>query len=145
MKDTVCLDSGFLLAWLMPEKYSEAAGAAILKWKKDRSRLMTAPLFHAEVTSVIREQVYFKKLLPEQGDACFFYYQQLGVESYTNEIRLQQTAWELAKSLNLPRAYDAQYLAAAELENCELWTADKRLYNSISGKNKRIRWVGELA
>ena len=36
-----------------------------------------------------------------------------------------------------------QYLAVAELEDCELWTNDKRLAHSLQGKVNRIRWVGE--
>jgi len=30
----------------------------------------------------------------------------------------------------------------AELEDCELWTLDRRLVNATRG-NKRVRWVGE--
>ena len=50
---------------------------------------------------------------------------------------------ELAKEFNLPVCYDMQYLAVAELEDCELWTCDKSLVNSLKDKVKRIRWVGE--
>jgi len=60
-----------------------------------------------------------------------------------DDPEVQKKAWELAKKFNLPRTYDMQYLAVAELENCELWTNDKRLANSLQGKVKRIRWVGE--
>ena len=36
---------------------------------------------------------------------------------------------------------DAHYLALAERENCEFWTADTRLLNAINGK---LPWVHKL-
>jgi predicted nucleic acid-binding protein len=35
-----------------------------------------------------------------------------------------------------------QYLAVAETENCDFWTLDRKLFNAVSGKNKRVKWVG---
>ncbi len=51
----------------------------------------------------------------------------------------------MAKEFNLPVCYDMQYLAVAELEDCELWTSDERLVNSLSSQNKRIKWVGDYS
>ena len=60
-----------------------------------------------------------------------------------DDPEVQKKAWELAKKFNLPRTYDMQYIAVAEIEGCEFWTSDRRLANSLQGKIKRIRWVGE--
>ena len=38
--------------------------------------------------------------------------------------------------------YDMQYLAVAEAEDCELWTASERLFYSLKGKTSRVRLVG---
>lgn len=40
-------------------------------------------------------------------------------------------------------AYDAAYLALAEKENCDLWTGDKALYQTMKGKTPRVRWIGD--
>ena len=106
--------------------------------------IVTAPLFHAEVTSVLRQQVYFRKLLPEEGEEAFSAYLDMGVKS-VDTPGTQKRAWDLAKKFNLPRTYDMQYLAIAELKDCELWTNDKRLINSLQGKVSRIKWVGEYS
>jgi predicted nucleic acid-binding protein len=45
----------------------------------------------------------------------------------------------------LPRAYDTAYLALAQLRNCEFWTADKRLFNAVSGELDWVRWLGDYA
>jgi len=105
---------------------------------------MTASLFHAEVTSVLREEVYFGRLLPGEGEEAFSAYLEMVVRGI-DSLEIQKRAWELAKRFNLPRTYDMQYLAVAELNDCELWTNDKRLVNSLQGKVSRIRWVGEYS
>ncbi len=47
-------------------------------------------------------------------------------------------AIELAEQYSLPATYDAHYLALAERNQCEYWTADTRLWNAIAGK---LNWV----
>jgi len=142
MNGRVCIDASLALTWLLPAEQNEAANALRREWDKEGMELITTPLFHAEVTSVLREQVYFRRLLPEEGEEAFSIYLDIGVRSI-DDPEVQKKAWELAKKFNLPRTYDMQYLAVAELENCELWTSDKRLANSLQGRVKRIRWVGE--
>jgi len=142
MNGSVCIDASLALIWLLPAEQDEIASILRRKWDEEGVEIITAPLFHAEVTSVLREQVYFKKLLPEEGEEGFSLYFGMGVKSLdTPEI--QKKAWELAKKFDLPRTYDMQYLAVAELKGCELWTNDRRLVNSLQGKVSRIKWVGE--
>ena len=142
MNSTVCIDASLALIWLLPAERDEIAEALRRKWDNDGVEIITAPLFHAEVTSVLRERVYFNKLLPEEGEEAFSTYLEIGVKS-VDSPRLQEVAWELAQKFNLPRTYDMQYLAIAELNDCELWTNDRRFVNSLQGKVSRIKWVGE--
>ena len=51
---------------------------------------------------------------------------------------LHRRAMALAKSLNLPAAYDAHYLALSERFNAEFYTSDKRLFNSVKDT---ITWI----
>jgi len=37
-----------------------------------------------------------------------------------------------------------QYLTVAEIEDCDFWTADKRLYNALAKKVPRIKYGGEF-
>jgi len=48
---------------------------------------------------------------------------------------------ELASQHGLTNAYDAQYLALAELEGYELWTADERLANSLEPTSSWLKLV----
>lgn len=141
MNDRVCIDASLALTWLLPAEQDEIADALQQQWNKDGVEIISAPLFHAEVTSVLREQVYFKRLLPEEGEEAFSAYLGMAVTTIDSS-GIQEMAWELAKKFNLPRTYDMQYLAIAELRDCELWTNDKRLVNSLQGKVSRIKWIG---
>jgi len=140
--NSVCVDSSLALAWLLVAQQNDNADALRQEWSEKRIKLLGPPMFHAEVTSVLRQQVFFKRILPEEGEEVFSIYQEIPVR-IIDEPAMYRKAWELAKEFNLPVCYDMQYLAVAELEDCELWTADKKLANSLQGKVKRIRWVGE--
>jgi predicted nucleic acid-binding protein len=43
----------------------------------------------------------------------------------------------------LPSAYDdAHYLALAESRQCECWTADERLWDTVKNGLSWVHWVG---
>jgi predicted nucleic acid-binding protein len=54
-------------------------------------------------------------------------------------VDLHLRAWELASRLGLRTFYDASYLALAEMRNCDLWTANRRLYRTVKGKLDYVR------
>ncbi len=142
MNSRVCVDASLAIQWLIPTQHDPLAESLLQSWDQAGTELIGPPLFDAEVTSAIRLHVYFKKLLLEQGEKAFLFYRELGVK-IVSPPELPQVAWELAKEYNQPRTYDMQYLAVAELEDCEFWTADRKLANSLRRRTKRVRWLGE--
>jgi predicted nucleic acid-binding protein len=140
--DRVCVDASLALTWLLGAPAEERADALRRHWLADDVELIVPPLFHAEVTSVLREEVFFKRLSRQEGEEAFALYASIPVRIVT-AAAIYRRAWELAVAHNQRRTYDMQYLAAAELEDCEFWTLDKRLVNTLRGKERRIRWVGD--
>jgi predicted nucleic acid-binding protein len=53
-------------------------------------------------------------------------------------------AVKIAHEFDRPTPYDAHYLALAEREGCECWTADERLWNAVKHRLSYVRWVGEV-
>ena len=133
-----CLDANLVLAWLLPMQSSSAADLARTELLEGRFTLKAPPLLFVEVPSVIRARVYSRRLSIEVGNAAFEAFCDLGIESFHDD-NLHIRAWQLAVELAMPKAYDAQYLAAAELLDCDLWTMDQRLSNSVSGRFPRLR------
>lgn len=58
---------------------------------------------------------------------------------------LHAEALAIAHRHALPAVYDAHYLAVAELYQCPLWTADRRLLRALGGKGDGIHWIGDYA
>jgi predicted nucleic acid-binding protein len=58
---------------------------------------------------------------------------------------LHQQAKVLAKTYNLPAAYDAHYLALSEQMDIDLWTADARLFQAVQSFGvKRVKLAGAV-
>jgi len=138
----VCVDASLALTWLITAQQDEKADALWREWNERGVELICPPIFHAEVTTGLRKQVYFKRILPEEGEEAFSIYADIPVISIDTPD-VYRRAWELAKEFNFSRTYDMQYLAVAELEDCQFWTSDKRLAHSLQDKVSRIRWGGE--
>jgi predicted nucleic acid-binding protein len=99
-------------------------------------------LLTAEVPSVLRQAVHRRRISADEGDEAFGSFLGMGIR-IRQPVRLMQRAWELGKVLDAPRLYDMCYVALAEMEQCELWTADRRLANLASRRTQFVRWVGE--
>ena len=57
---------------------------------------------------------------------------------------LHDRAWYWAGRLNQSKTYDAQYVALAELERADFWTADRRLVNGARQAGAGwVHWIGE--
>jgi predicted nucleic acid-binding protein len=128
----------------LPSQQDDAADALRLEWAYSGASMVSAPLFDAEVTSTLRMKVFQAVLNMVQGEQAYRFYLELGVRCI-NHTSIIRTAWDMAKQYHLPRTYDMQYLAVAELLDCPLWTNDKRLVNSVQGKNGRVKWIGDYA
>jgi predicted nucleic acid-binding protein len=139
----VCIDASLAIEWLLPEIQDGAADALRHDWNVRQVRLVSSPLFDAEVTSTLRRQVYSGKIPPEEGEIAFELYLGLGVRTITNPS-VARLAWEMARRFNMPRTHDLQYLAVAELVDCPLWTCDRRFVNSLGDKVPRIRLAGDF-
>jgi len=58
---------------------------------------------------------------------------------------LYRKAWSIASELQLPTCYDSLYLAAAEMNGCEFWTADKKLVGAAGTGRSWVKWLGEYS
>jgi predicted nucleic acid-binding protein len=142
MNSRVCIDASLAIEWVIPTQNDLLFESLLQSWDRNGTDLISPPLFNAEVSSAIRRFVYLKKLLPGQGEKAFLFFQELDVR-IINPPELTVTAFKLAKQFNLPVCYDTQYVALAELADCELWTADKRLANAVLGKTNRVNFAGD--
>lgn len=137
----VCIDASVLLRILVPDSYTESAIQRLSIWRQDQARLLAPSLFRYEVTSTLRRYVHAKRLTQEQGNRLFKLSRQFEI-ALVHEDRFVDRAWQLSERFRRPTAYDTVYLALAEQHQCEFWTADERLYNSVRHRLAWVRWIG---
>ena len=142
MSFRVCIDASLALRLLLPTDQEPLADPLLQDWDQSGTEIMSTPLLDVEVTSAIRRLVYMRKVLPQQGEEAYRLYRDLGV-TILNPPELTGRAWSLAVEYNHMRTSDLQYLAAAEVEDCELWTADRKLVDLTKGKANRVKWLGD--
>jgi predicted nucleic acid-binding protein len=142
MSSLVCVDASLALKLVLGEDDSPRALALWRRWIDEGVTVVAPPLLAYEVTSVLRSKVYRGLLAAEAGDEAFREIHAQGIR-YLAPEGLHARAWELAGRLDRPAAYDAHYLALAEILGCEFWTADGRLNNAVKDVLPWVRWSGE--
>jgi len=138
----ICLDASLVLAWLLPAERTPHVTDIWDGLLRGRDDLLGPPLLFIEVTSVLREKLAQRQITSQEAELAFSTFQLLPIARVWPQ-ELHTRAWEIAKALDQRKAYDAHYLALAEIEGCELWTADRRLYNAVGGRMPWLKLVGE--
>jgi predicted nucleic acid-binding protein len=138
----ICLDASLVLAWLLPPERTLQVTDIWDGLLRRRDELLGPPLLFIEVTSVLREKLAKRQITSQEAEHAFSAFQLLPIaRAWPQELHTK--AWEIAKALNQRKAYDAHYLALAEIERCELWTSDRRLYNAVGDRMPWLKLVGE--
>ena len=144
MRGKVCIDASLAVMWVLPDPLMAEARRVRTLWALDNVLIMAPPLFRPELTSSIRRWVYTGALNQEDGRRMLESALRLPVYISDAGDALQRRAFDVAAEIDQPRAYDAQYMALAEFNGCELWTGDKRLVNSAQSRFSWLRWIGDF-
>ncbi len=137
----VCVDAGVALKLVVSEPDSTLARALWDAWRGEHITPIAPFLWAYEVTSVIRNQTR-RGLLPSEEEATLIDTLHMLPVQLPNPPGLPRHAWEIARQFNHPTAYDAHYLALAQMEGCAFWTADRRLFTSVHTTFPWVYWLG---
>lgn len=137
----ICADANLALKLVLHEHDSVLARALWEDWKARQITVIAPTLWGYEVTSVIRNRAHRGGLAPEMEVKALATAHQLPVQ-LMRPAGLHRRAWELARHFDLSAAYDAHYLALAEMGGCPFWTADERLFNVVCGALDWVHWLG---
>jgi predicted nucleic acid-binding protein len=135
----VCVDESLVLSWILPTPESQAGSILYQKWEREGAEVLAPSFLTSEVMSILRAQVFRGRLLPSEGEKAFHLLLSLNL-NLVDSAELWARAWELSGELNLSYIREVSYLALAEISDCELWVAEKRMW----GDSPRLRWVGEV-
>lgn len=138
------IDASIAVKVVLNEDGSELARELWGRWTGEGERLVGPPNFRPEAVSAIRKAVYQRSLSAEDGERVLQVFQGLPVAIEEPPL-LYQLALTLSARLNRSNVYDACYLALAEIEGCEFWTADGRLVRAARAIAPGIRLLSEAA
>src|SRR2546428_3015108 len=144
MKDVVVVDANLAMKWVLNEADSGRALALLNEWN-NKGMVMIAPaLLTYEVTNVLYQNMRKGKINLDQAKKILIEVLAIGIElDFSNNSTLSKRAFELAHQFNLLATYDPHYVALAERENCEFWTADSRLWTAVKEKLHRVRLLSD--
>lgn len=126
---TICVDASVVVRLLVPKPPSNV-NQYWKHWLETRARLVAPNLLHYEVVNALHRS----RMAGNATDAMVHELLELALKlpvTYFDDDWFHVDAMRLAKEYGLKAAYDAHYVALAQHLGAELWTADKRLYNSV--------------
>lgn len=125
------------------------AFALASEWNTQGLTLIAPTLLAYEVANTLRQKVRAGKMSADDARAALAGVLSGGLVLDTLDQAQQavqsERALALANQFDLSATYDAHYLALAEREGCEYWTADQRLWNAVKTHLPWVRWLGERA
>jgi len=140
--DEVVVDASLALKWIEPEPYSTEALALLEDWRARDRKLLAPALFAYEATNGLAKRIRRGQLTVEIAKRRLAALLEDG-PALEQGVAINLRALEIMERFTLPSAYDAHYLALAEAQQCECWTADERLWNTVRKELPWVRWIGE--
>ena len=126
----ICVDASLAIKLVSPEPGRDQVLVLWEGWLKEGAILVAPYLFCYEVTSVLWRKAVRGIWTHEEARAAVEAALDLGVR-LMDAPGLSLQAFDIAARFRRPAAYDAHYLALAEVLGCNFWTADRKLYNAV--------------
>jgi predicted nucleic acid-binding protein len=143
MSDVVVVDASLAIKWVLSEPDSSTAIMLLKTWTNEGKKAIAPALFAYEVTNIIYRRVVAGLLTYDEAMLALTDLFSIGVSLNFLEYKgISTEAVKLAHRFGLSASYDSHYLALAQRENCEFWTADTRLWNSIKNQLSWVQWFG---
>ncbi len=145
--DRVVVDTSLALKWAVQEDDSLSAHALLATWIAQGVSVLAPSLMAYEIANALHQRVRKGDLTPDDAEQALAQLYSTGINfrwprAAGAAITLSVRALELARALGLGPAYDTQFLALAEREDCEYWTADRRFWETVRLDHPRVRWLG---
>jgi predicted nucleic acid-binding protein len=135
-----CVDASLTVPFVAGRRNSAVEGLWE-RWRDERTGLVAPRLIRYEVVNGIHRLQHTGAISKDAAWEGIRTLLELPFTLYDDD-HLHERAVRIASDFSLAAAYDAHYLALAHHLECEFWTADKRLFNSVHHK---LPWVRLLS
>jgi predicted nucleic acid-binding protein len=142
MKNVVVVDTNIVIKWVLKEPDSSTARALLTEWINKGTTIIAPALLAYEVANVLYKNVRKGQISLEEAKKALKEVLLSELElDFLQDSALGIRAIELADKFGLPATYDLHYLALAEREGCELWTANMKMLRATRGQLSWVRWL----
>jgi predicted nucleic acid-binding protein len=142
---SIVIDANIGVALAVNLPYSHLAERQIGHWREAKESVLVPVLWQYEVVSALRKAVASSLLSGDEVMAALADLFKLGIHHVDPTLDQHRLALSWASRLNQVVAYDAQYLALAEMTGSEFWTADKRLAQGAQFVGATwVSWLGSV-
>ena len=138
----VCVDASFVLRLLLGGPGSGRAEKLWEQWGRDEVSAMAPGLIYFEITNALHRLSVSSAISVEEADQFLGLALELSID-IISEPFLHRGALLIARKYSLKSTYDAHYLALAQELDADLWTADRRLVNTVTERFPLIRLLGD--
>ena len=138
----VIVDASLVMKWVVREADSSVAEALLDRWMRDREVVAAPWLLVLEACNSLYQRVRRGVLSSMEAAQLAESFPAMDL-LMLDTSELQGEAMRIAVRFGLPATYDAQYLVLASHHRCELWTADRRLWNLTHAEARWVRLLGE--
>ncbi len=142
MNPKVCVDASIVLRWMLPNPQEQLVEPVLTSWTNREMDLIAPPVLDIEISSVLIKLIDRKKISSKQGEAFFSLYQSMEI-SIISPKEIGALVWRMIPEYDGVSFIDLQYLATAELADCEFWTGKRKLFHHLKDRNQRVRFIGE--
>lgn len=140
----VTIDASIAIKAILPNPIQGYCQALVQKFADVQPAAPT--LWSYETTSAMAKAVHFCQLTENEGRQTLEQIDALGVQPFIPDLEQNRIAFGWTRSLKRASVYDSLYLALAEALECDLWTADKRLFSALTDAQLEwLHWIEELA
>lgn len=139
------IDANVVLKTFLPDPLSTSCRALLEHLEEERFELLAPHLWAYETTSSLTKAVRHGQITPEQGRRAMNKIHSLPIRLCRPDSAQSMDAFEWTLRLRRAAAYDSFYLALAESLQCNFWTTDQRLVNSVAAEHPWVRPVPEQA
>lgn len=145
--DRVIVDTCLALKWVIQEDDSDMANSLLAGWVAQGVSVLAPALMAYEIANAVHQRVRRGDFMPDDAERAFTQLYSIGINlrwarAASVVTALSTRALEIARTYTLGATYDTQFLALAEHEDCEYWTADRRFWDTVRQDHPRVRWLG---
>ena len=144
MAKTVVVDTSVALKWVLTESDSERAISLVDEWRKNNIEVIAPSLLIYEASNTLYQNVRTRKITLETASSGLDIILKVVLLEFLPSTTLSIQAMEIANLFGLSASYDAHFLALAKQKDCELWTADTRMWRTVTGKLDWVRNISDI-